>query len=61
MSLLKFFCLDVYSKIYSRLMFLGFHTYFLHKLYVLFRFNCLICMDVVPHHIFFDLYGLLYS
>jgi hypothetical protein len=62
MSLLKlfFYCLDVYLKLYLRLKFLGFHNYFLHKLYVLLRFNCLICMDVVAHHIFFDLYGLFF-
>jgi hypothetical protein len=57
MSLLKFFyCLDVYLKLYLRLTFLGFHNPFLHKLYVLLRFSWLICMDVVAHHIFFDLY-----
>jgi hypothetical protein len=48
----------VYLKIYLRLKFLGFHNHFLHKLYILLMFSCLICMDVVPHHIFFDLYGL---
>jgi hypothetical protein len=61
MSLLKFFCcLDAYLKLYLRLNFLGFHNLFLHKLYVLLRFSCLICMNVVAHHIFFDLYGLFF-
>jgi hypothetical protein len=49
MSLLKFF-----------LLFRGFHNYFLHELYVLLRFSCLICMDFVAHYIFFDLYGLFF-
>jgi hypothetical protein len=54
---LKFFCcLDVYLKLYLRLKFLRFHTYFFHKLYVLLRFSCLICMNFVAHYIFFDLY-----
>jgi hypothetical protein len=58
MSLLKFFyCLDAYLKLYLRLKFLGFHNYFFAKLYVLLRFSCLIYMDVVAHHIFFNLYG----
>jgi hypothetical protein len=26
----------------------------------LLRFNCLICMNVVAYHIFFDLYGLIF-
>jgi hypothetical protein len=61
MSLLKFFCwLDVYLKLYLRLKFLRFHNHFFHKLYVLLRFSCLICMDFVTHHIFFDLYGLVF-
>jgi hypothetical protein len=62
MGLLKFFfCLDVYLKLYLRLKFLGFNNYyFLHKLYVLLMFSCLICMEVVAHHIFFDLYGLFF-
>jgi hypothetical protein len=37
-----------------------FHNHFLHKLYVLLRFSCLICMDFVAHYIFFDLYGLFF-
>jgi hypothetical protein len=47
----------VYLKLYLILKFLEFHNYFLHKLYILLRFSCLICMDVVAHHIFFALYG----
>jgi hypothetical protein len=31
-------------------------SFFLHKLYVLVRFSCVICMGVVAHLIFFDLY-----
>jgi hypothetical protein len=57
MPLIKFFCLDVYLKLYLRLKFLGFHNHFLHKLYVLLRFSCLIRMDFVAHYIFFDLNG----
>jgi hypothetical protein len=61
MSLPKFFyCLDGYLKLYLRLKFLGFIIIFLHKLYVLHRFSCFICMDVVAHHIFFNLYGLFF-
>jgi hypothetical protein len=62
MSLLKFICcFDVYLKLYLRLKFLGFHNYYyFHKLYVLLRFSCLICMDFVAHYIFFDLYGLVF-
>jgi hypothetical protein len=61
MSLLKFFgCLYVYLKLYLRLKFLGFHNHFLHKLYVLLRFSCLIYMDFVAHYIFFDLYSLFF-
>jgi hypothetical protein len=61
MSLLKFFCcLDVYLKLYLRLKFLRFHNHFFHKLYVLLRFSCLICMDCVAHYIFFDLYALFF-
>jgi hypothetical protein len=61
MSLLKFCCcLDVYLKLYLRLKFLEFHDHFLHKLYVLLRFSGLTCLDVVAHHIFFDLYGLFF-
>jgi hypothetical protein len=61
MPLLKFFCyLDVYLKLYLRLKFLSFHNHFLHKLYVLLRFSCLICMDFVAHYIFFDFYGLFF-
>jgi hypothetical protein len=59
MLLLKFvYCLDVYLKLFLRLMFLGFHNHFFHKLYVLLRFSCVICMDFVAHYIFFGLYGL---
>jgi hypothetical protein len=58
MSLLNFFYLDVYLKLYLRLKFLGFHNHFFHKLYILLRFSCLICMDFVAHYIFFNLYGL---
>jgi hypothetical protein len=48
MQLLKLFCcLDVYLKLYLRLKFLGFHNHFFHKLYVLLRFSCLICMVFV--------------
>jgi hypothetical protein len=32
----------------------------LHKLYILLMFSCLICMDVVAHHIFFDLFDLFF-
>jgi hypothetical protein len=61
MTLLKFFCcLDVYFKLYLRLKFLGFHNHFLHELYVLLRFSCLICMDFAAHYLFFDLYGLFF-
>jgi hypothetical protein len=61
MSLLKFFCyLNMYLKLYLRLKFLGLHNYFFHKLYVLLRFSCLICMGVVAHHIFFNLFGLFF-
>jgi hypothetical protein len=61
LSLLKFCCcLDVYFKLYLRLKFLGFHNHFLHKLYVLLRFSCLICTDFVADYIFFDLYGLFF-
>jgi hypothetical protein len=61
MSLLKFFCcLDVYLKLYLGLKFLGFHNHFFHKLYILLRFSCLICMDFVARYIFFDLYGLVF-
>jgi hypothetical protein len=56
MLLLKFFCLDVYLKLYLRLKLLGFYNHFFHKLYVLLRFNCLICMDFEAHYIFFNLY-----
>jgi hypothetical protein len=60
-SLLKFFgCLDVYLKLHLRLKFLGFHNHFFHKLYVLLRFSCLICMNVLSHYILFDLYGLVF-
>jgi hypothetical protein len=52
MSLLKFFYLDVYLKLYLRLSFLGFHNHFFHQLYILLRFSCLICMDFVAHYIF---------
>jgi hypothetical protein len=61
MAFLSFFyCLDVYLKLYLRLKFLGFHNHFFHKLYVLVRFSCLICMDFVAHYIFFDVYGLVF-
>jgi hypothetical protein len=50
----------VYLKLYLILIFLGFHSHFLHKLYVLLRFSCLICMDFVAHYIFFDLFGLFF-
>jgi hypothetical protein len=61
MAFLSFFyCLDVYLKLYLRLKFLGFHNHFFHKLYVLVRFCCLICMDFVAHYIFFDVYGLVF-
>jgi hypothetical protein len=46
----------VYLKLYLMLNILGFDNFFLHKLYVLHRFSCIICMDVAAHHIFFDLY-----
>jgi hypothetical protein len=59
-DLLSVFCyLDVYLKVYLRLKFLGFHKLFLHKVYVLVRFSCIICMDVVSHLIFLDLYNFL--
>jgi hypothetical protein len=59
MSLLKFVCcLDVYLKLYQRLKFLRFRNYFFHKLYILLRFSCVICMNFVAHYIFFSLYGL---
>jgi hypothetical protein len=59
MSLLRFVCcLDAYLKLYLRLNFLGFRNHFFHKLYVLLRFSCVICMDFVTHYIFFGLYGL---
>jgi hypothetical protein len=48
----------VYLKLYLRLKFPGFHNHFLHNLYVLLRFSCLICMDFVARYIFFNLYGL---
>jgi hypothetical protein len=48
----------VYLKLYLRLKFIGFHNHFFHKLYVLLRFSCVICMDFVAHYILFDLYGL---
>jgi hypothetical protein len=48
----------MYLKLYLRLKFLGFHNHFLHKLYVLLRFSCIICMYFVAHYIFFILYGL---
>jgi hypothetical protein len=48
MTLLQFFYyLDADFKLYLRLNFLGFHNHFFHKFYVLLRFCCLICMDVV--------------
>jgi hypothetical protein len=37
---------------------LGFYNHFLYKFYVLRRFSCLICMDVIAHHMFFGLNGL---
>jgi hypothetical protein len=57
-SLLKFFLLFrcVFEAIF-KLKFLGFRNHFLHKLYVLLRFSCIICMYVIAHHILFDLYG----
>jgi hypothetical protein len=61
MSLRKFFIyIDMYLKIYLKFNFLGLHSHFLHKLYVLLRFNCLICMDDVAQHIFFNFYGLFF-
>jgi hypothetical protein len=61
MPLLKFFCfLYVYLKLYLRLKFLEFHKHFLHKPYVLVRFSYVICMDVVNHLIFFNLYDLFF-
>jgi hypothetical protein len=54
MPLFKFCCcLVVYLKLYLRLKFLEFHNHFLHKLYVLLRFSCLICMFFCLD----DLYG----
>jgi hypothetical protein len=50
----------VYLKLYLRLKFLGFHKHFLYKLYVLVMFSCIICINIVAHLIFFDLYGLFY-
>jgi hypothetical protein len=50
----------MYLKLYLRLKFLWFHNHFFHKLYVLLRFSCLICMDFIAHYIFFDLYGLVF-
>jgi hypothetical protein len=50
----------VYLKLYLRLKFIEFHNHFLHKLYVMLRFNCPVCMDFVAHYIFFDLYSLVF-
>jgi hypothetical protein len=59
MPLLKFVCcLDVYLKLYLRLKFLVFRNHFFHKLYVLLRFSCVICMNFIAYYIFFGLYGL---
>jgi hypothetical protein len=56
MPLIKFFCcLDVYLKLY--LIFLGFVIIIF---YINSRFSFLICMDVVSHYIFFDLYDLFF-
>jgi hypothetical protein len=61
MSFFKFcYCLDVYLKLYLRSKFSGFYNHFLNKLYILLMFSCLIYMDVVAHHLFFDLYGLFF-
>jgi hypothetical protein len=50
----------VYLKLYLRLKFPEFHNHFLHKLYVLLRFSCLICMDFIAHYIFFNFYSLFF-
>jgi hypothetical protein len=48
MPFLKFVCcLDVHLKLYLRLKFLGFRNHFFHKLYILLRISCVICLDFI--------------
>jgi hypothetical protein len=61
MLLLKFFVFRcVFEAIFKVKVSRVIYIYILYKLYVLLRFSCLICMDVVAHYIFFDLYGLIF-